>query len=150
MRSWADPRLAAAVLTVGLVTACGGGNDYCGVVKDNQQRLAKVVEEGRAGDGAAGLKALPIYERLADAAPDDVRSQWRIVISRLTALQDALDDAGVDPSTYDPEKPPAGLSAEEQQKIADASLALQAPESLRAIGEVQQHARDVCQMQLTG
>ena len=66
----------------------------------------------RRPDGAA--EALPIFRDLADEAPDDIRDEWRTVIGALEGLEDALDDAGVDPATYDRDDPPAGLSQDEQ------------------------------------
>ena len=60
------------------------------------------------------LRALPIFRELEDAAPDDIRDDWKIVVDGLTALEDALDDAGVDPATYDRDDPPEGVSDEDE------------------------------------
>ncbi len=59
-------------------------------------------------------------------------------------LRDALDDAGVDPSTYDPKKPPTGVTEEQRAAIAAAATALASRETQQAFESVQQEVRDVC------
>ena len=48
--------------------------------------------------GAAGLRASS-----QDKAPDDIHDEWHRSSARIGALASALDDAGVDPATYDRE-----------------------------------------------
>ncbi len=135
----------AAVALLLLVVLTGGCADqqekYCDAVKDHQQELGEVL-----GDGGpdALLKALPIFRDLADEAPDDIRDEWRTVIGALEGLESALDDAGVDPATYDRDHPPADLSEDDQEKIDAAALVLASPQTVQALNGVQQQARDVC------
>ena len=65
------------------------------------------------------------------------------------ALIQALDDAGVDPATYDPDSPPAGLGEAEQQEIAAAASRLGSAETAQALQALDQQARDVCKTPLT-
>jgi len=133
--------LAVALLLVGLVTAgCADQKEkYCDAVKDHQQELGRLRGDG--GPGAL-LKALPIFRDLADDAPDDIRDEWRTVIDALEGLEGALDDAGVDPSTYD--QPPTGLSKADQDKIDAAVVELTSNPTVQALNSVQQQALDVC------
>jgi hypothetical protein len=119
--------------------------DYCEVVTDRQEELTRVLDEG--GPDAL-LRALPIFRDLQEAAPDDIRDDWQIVVNGLTALQTALDDAGVDPATYDREKPPDGVSDEERDRIDAAAQELTTSDSEAAFAAVEQQARDVCQAPL--
>ena len=98
-------RAGAVLLLLALVTAgCADQQEkYCDAVKDHQQELGQVL--GDAGPNAL-LEALPIFRDLADEAPEDVRDEWRIVIDALDGLEQALDDAGVDPGDVRP-RPPA-------------------------------------------
>ena len=84
----------------------------------------------------------------ADAAPSDIRDDWRIVVNGLAALESALDDAGVDPATYDREKPPEGLSDQERDRIDAAAQQLTTEDSVAAFAAVEQQARDVCKTPL--
>jgi hypothetical protein len=140
-------RAFVVVLLVTLAAGCSGDpyEDYCEVVADNQQELTVILDEG--GPDVL-LKALPIFRELEDAAPDDIRDDWKIVVSGLTALEDALDDAGVDPATYDRDDPPEGLSDEEKARIDAAAEELRTPDSEAAFAAVEQQARDVCKTPL--
>jgi len=136
--------LAAALIVVALTSGCGEDDpyaDYCEVVTDNQQELSEILG---AGGADALLKALPIFEDLEDEAPDDIRDDWKVVTSGLKALESALEDAGVDPATYDREKPPEGLSDEDKDRIDAAAQELTAASSTAAFAAVEQQARDVC------
>lgn len=136
------------VLLIGVLAACGGSSEdaYCGVVKDNQQHLSTVLGDG---GNAALIDALPIFRSLQGKAPSDIRQDWDTIVSRLTALQDALTKAGVDPTKYDAKHPPAGVTAAQQQAIAGAATTLGSSSTVTALNAVQQQARDVCHTPLS-
>ena len=138
--------VAAALLTT-LLAGCSGDpyEDYCGVVSEKQEELSRVLGEG--GPDVL-LRALPIFRDLEDAAPDDIRDDWRIVVSGLTALEDALDDAGVDPATYDRDDPPEGLSQADKDAIDVAAGQLTSEATVTAFSGVDQQAKDVCRTPL--
>jgi hypothetical protein len=129
----------AAVLLVG---GCGDQQEkYCDAVKDHQQELGEVL-----GDGApdALLKALPIFQELEDEAPEDIRNEWTTVITALEGLKKALEDADVDPSTYDRDHPPEGLGQDDKDAIDAAARQLTSEATVNAFSGVDQHAKDVC------
>ena len=136
-------RAAAALVVIALLaTGCADQKEkYCDAVEDHQQELGEVL-----GDGSpdALLKALPIFEDLADQAPDDLRDEWRTVIDALEGLQQALEDAGVDPATYDRDDPPEGLSQADQDAIDAAASELTSDATVTAFSGVDQQAKDVC------
>lgn len=141
----------AAVVLVGVVLFRDAGaedpyEDYCNAVVEHRSELGAALQ---AGDQTGLLRALPAFEDLAAEAPDDIRADWRIVVDRVTGLRDALADAGVDASTYDAEKPPAGLTDAQVKAIASAATRLTASDTGTAIGRVQQQARDVCKTPLS-
>lgn len=142
--------LALLFATAGLVLGCGGDDDpfgsYCDVVKEQQQPLSEALAQG-ASTGL--LAALPSFEKLRDAAPDDIADEWAVVIQRIRVLRDALDEAGVDAATYDAEKPPPDVSEEQQAAIAAAANGLATPSTTAALSSVEQQARDVCRTQLS-
>lgn len=131
--------LAAAALLP--LTSCGHGASYCGTVKDNQASLGSIAG---ADARTALLQALPIFEQLHDRSPGDVSDDWQVLVSRIQALDTALTSAGVDPSTYDAQHPPAGLSAQQRGAIRRAAAALAAPDTAQALTSVQQEVLDVC------
>jgi hypothetical protein len=136
-------RLAVAVLAVALLlTGCADQQEkYCDAVEDHQQELGEVLGEGSPD---ALLKALPIFRGLADDAPEDLRDEWRTLIDAVAGLQGALEDAGVDPATYDRDDPPEGLSQADQEAIDAAARQLTSDGTLAALTGIDQQAKDVC------
>jgi hypothetical protein len=142
--------LLLAPLLAAAVTACGGEDDpfaaYCAEVEAQQKPLSEAL----AGGGPTALiQALPSFEELEAKAPADITDEWRVVTRGIEGLVETLDEAGVDPASYDRENPPAGVTKEQQDAIDAASRRLTAPESVAALEGVQQQARDVCKTPLS-
>ena len=136
-------RAAAALLAAALlVTGCADQKEkYCDAVEDHQQELGEILG---GGSPDALLEALPIFRDLADDAPEDLRDEWKTVIDAVAGLQEALEDAGVDPETYDRDHPPEGLSQADQDAIDAAARQLTSEETVTALSGVDQQAKDVC------
>lgn len=148
-------RPAAARLVLGLLAvlplaaACGEDDPYaayCDTVSEHQQELTETLA---SGGEAALIEALPILRDLEAESPDDVAGHWTRIVTTLEQLEDALHDAGVEPTAYDAADPPAGLSQEQTDRIAGAADAVGSERTLRALATVEQQVRDVCQTPLT-
>ena len=134
-----------------LLAGCGSGSpeevraDYCATVKERQAALSE-----RLGDRSATalLEAQPIFRDLTAAAPSDVSDEWQVLIDALEELDAALAEAGVDPATYDPKRPPDDLTREQRGAIERAAAELLNPETQEAVEAVDQQARDVCKTPL--
>lgn len=140
--------LAALLLVPGLLAGCAGDpvEGYCAEVEDQRQPLSEVTSEGGP---TALLEALPTFEELQEASPSDLRDDWDVVVGRLTALDDALVQAGVDPATYDAREQADDLAEDDRTAVESAARQLATPEMVRALEAVQQQARDVCGTSLT-
>ena len=135
------------LILAGLMTGVTGcGQDYCDSVADHQAELTDLTGSGSA---AALLSALPVFQDLADDAPDDIADEWRTFLDALEGLDAALRDADVVPASYDREHLPAGLTDEHRQRIEDAAIALADPTVVAAFDGVQQQAKDVCHTPLS-
>jgi hypothetical protein len=140
-------RGVAVLLLVPLLSACGSDQDgYCDAVQDHQGELSEIVGSGEPN---AMLDALEIFRDLQDRAPADIADEWQQVVGSVEALQEALDDAGVDGATYDRAHPPAGVSAAQQKVIDAAAARVGSAETLEASKDLDQQARDVCHTPLT-
>ncbi|UUZ58957.1 hypothetical protein [Nocardioides sp. B-3] len=115
MRIWVALGVAAVVLTACSEDGTGG---YCESVKEHRVVLSDPAASTEPG---AVFELLGPYAELRDEAPRDLRDEWSRVIGRIEALQSALDEAGVDPSTYDPKTTPDGLPAAERAAIRGAA-----------------------------
>jgi hypothetical protein len=133
--------VALAALVLLPLSGCGSGPGYCGVVKAHQARLGALAS---GGGRTALLSALPVFEELQGAAPDDVADDWQLLVTRVRALQTALSRAHVDPATYDAKHPPPGLSGRDRALIRRAAAQLAAADTRQALATVQQEVLDVC------
>lgn len=134
----------------GTLSACGGEDDpfaaYCAEVRDQQTALTEAL----ATEGPTALiGALPSFEALSEEAPDDISDEWSTLVRAIEGLVTALEDADVDPGSYDRAEPPPGVTEEEQAEIDAAARRLTAPDTVAALEAVQQQARDVCQTPLS-
>ncbi len=137
----------ALLLTVPLLGGCATDQEkYCDAVQEHQTELSEIAAQGGQ---AALLDALDIYRDLQEQAPRDITDEWDQVVSSIADLQEALDAAGVDPASYNPKRPPEGVTQEEQQAIAEAATEVGSLETQRALAGVEQQARDVCKTPLT-
>jgi hypothetical protein len=143
--------VAAALLAVVLaatLAGCGDDDpfaDYCEEVTAQQKDLTEAL----ADRGPTTLiEALPSFRALQDEAPRDIADDWDVLVTRIDALVEALEDADVDPATYDATSPPDGLGAEEESAIEAAATELAGPAARYALTAVDQQARDVCKTPL--
>ncbi|WP_068111351.1 hypothetical protein [Nocardioides dokdonensis] len=135
--------LVGAAVLVGLLTGCSGDpfEAYCERVEEHQVALTEAVA---AGGPDALLSVLPELQDLREAAPRDVADEWQQVVGRVEALSEALEDADVDPASYDREDPPDGIDDQQRAAIDGAARELVRPTTLAALGDIETQVRDVC------
>ena len=119
--------------------------DYCEVVRERQAELSEIMAEESP---TTLLRALPIFRDLSEEAPSDISDDWTVLIDAIEQLQGALDDAGIEASAYDPERPPEDLTEEGRAAIERAAAELLDPRTDAAFQTVDQQARDVCKTPL--
>ncbi len=119
--------------------------DYCRTVKEQQRALSDRLADRSP---TALLEAESIFRDLAAEAPSDIADDWDVLLDAIDGLDQALADAGVDPASYDPEKPPSDLTDEQREAIERAAAELLNPRTEEAVAAVDQQARDVCQTPL--
>lgn len=137
----------ATVLGVSLAACASDTERYCDALAERQQTLADLAVSG-AGEDEVLADTLEVVRDLRDRAPGDVRDEWSTVVFAYEALAEAFDAAGTGPSEYDPASPPAGVSEEEARRIEGAAAELRSSRVMQAADELEQHARDVCTVDL--
>ena len=138
----------AAVSTVLLLSlaGCGDGEkSYCHALESDQQAFAEMQDDT---SGLALLKHRTMLHGLADKAPDDLTDEWQTFLGALDAFAGTLRDVGVEPDQFVDGKPPAGLGEDDRKRIADAASELSSPDVVEAANGIEQHAKDVCKLQL--
>jgi hypothetical protein len=144
-RRWAASLATLPVLLSPLSGCASEQEEYCQAVKDHQKRLTEIMSD--AGPTSL-LEALNSFRELRAEAPSDITDEWQQVIRSIEGLEQALDDAGVEPADFDSGKPPEGVSKEEQEAIARAADEVGSRATEVALAGVRQQALDVCKTQL--
>lgn len=140
--------LSGAVL-LPLLAACSDPTEsYCGELEEQQPVLRDLAE--RADDPGTDVfgESLGVFGTLREAAPGDVADEWDTLYFAWEGLSDAFDAAGASPRAYDPANPPEGIDQAEQDAIADAAAELRSQRVTDAGDGIEQHARDVCGVDL--
>ena len=139
-------RLAVLALALGLVaTGCQESEGdrratYCDLVEEKADELTRTVDEE---GGGAFLELLPTLEALGDAAPSDLKDEWREFLNALRALRDVLEETGVEPDEV-AGRLPEELTREERLRVRSTAALLASPEVVAAVQGIEQHALDVC------
>lgn len=145
-------RPASLVLALTLVMPLGGcASDvekYCAALEEQKSTLSDLaVRSGEPGSDVLG-ETLSVWRDLRDQAPGDVSDEWSTLVFALEGLQEAFEAAGTSPGEYDPASPPSGVTEAEADRLQDAAAELASPRVAAAGEGVQQHARDVCKVDL--
>lgn len=145
-------RAAAAslgLLMVVTLAGCGSETDrYCGELSAQKQTLADLaVQSGKPGKDVL-TQTLDVWRDLRDKAPADIKDEWNTLVFALEGLVDAFHAAGTTPDKYNPASPPPGVSKQEANDLQDAAAELASDRVRKAGDAVEQHARDVCNVDL--
>lgn len=138
------PAVLGAVLVVSLAGCAEEQERYCGTLQEEKQTLTDLA--GRTDDDVLD-DTVEVLGDLQDAAPGDIRDEWSTVVFAYEALADAFDDAGVGPSELE-DGAAEGLSQQDRERIEGAAAELRTPRVMGAADAIEQHARDVCKVDL--
>lgn len=142
--------LAPVVGFLLLAVGCGGSEDsvasefrdYCAVAKQEQ---AVFVDDGT---GLGLVTNVAKLERIAEEAPEDLTDEWQVLIAAVNGLGDALASVGLEPGDFVDGQPPAATSTAAKQTIAAAANRLSQSDVIEAANGIEQHAKDICKLQL--
>ena len=132
--------LAASVLALGTLTACGGDKTeaYCDDLKSAEKDLKNI---GQDPDDIN--KAVDTFKQIASDAPEEVKSDWKILIDGMEVMADAFSDMGSTDASADPEAAMKALEkAQEKMKDLDQDKLKKAGE------EIDAHAKKACDIDL--
>ena len=141
----------ALVLAAAALTGCSSEQEaYCEALADEQATLTDLADDAAEGGEDVLTPTLESYERLRDAAPDELLDEWDTVLGAFESLEDAVQRAGVDPGDYSSEDPPPGLSRAERERLASVASKLASFQVTEATRGIEQHADEVCEVAFDG
>jgi hypothetical protein len=141
-----------AVLLLALpLTGCASEQEkYCSALADEQKNLER-LSAGSDDPGSGDLaRTIDVFERLRAEAPDDMVDEWDTYVTALQALEKALDDAGADESMFTDGERPEGMSKDDYASISSAAVELRSTRVVQAAAGIENQARDVCKIDLSG
>jgi hypothetical protein len=141
--------VAAGLLLLALLTGCASETErYCAELEDQKETLADLAIRAGEPDTEVLAETLDVWRELRAEAPGDVADEWSTLVFALEGLVEAFETAGTSPGEYDPASPPPGVSEAEAERLEDAAAKLASPRVASAGTDLQQHARDVCKVDL--
>ena len=120
--------LASLALAAGLLSGCGGGSGsssaYCDDLKADKAQFSSMTgaDAGKLGDAFAAL------HKLAKEAPDAVADEWNTIDDAITAIEDAMNKAGLSADDL------AGLQSGQLPKNVDMSALQELGPKLQTFG----------------
>jgi hypothetical protein len=121
--------LLVAVSVAGCSTGADATADYCAALEDRQQSLADLAQASGEPDADLFADGLAVFEALRAQAPGDLRDEWDTYVFAWQGVADAFERA-------------------DARGIEDAAAGLRSDRVVEAGRGIEQHARDVCEVDL--
>lgn len=141
--------IAGALLVVSTVAGCGGGGSdaYCKDIKKADKDFSAMG----TGDFAQLDKAFKTFHTLADEAPSEVKSDWKVLDSAITAMEKGFKDAGIkfsDLADMQNGKIPKGVDAKKLTELSSTMSKFSGPKFEKASNNITKHAKKECKVDL--
>ena len=147
--------LMAAVLMCSGLASCSQTKSYCSTLKADRKQLSTLSGPGRRqgrqgrGRGKALSRTDSLLSDLRDKAPDDIRDDWDTLVQALDGLDAAIKATGADPEDFEGGRRPAGVTEGQLRAVQQAAAELQATPVEQATQSIEQHAQDICKVDLS-
>jgi len=137
------------VLVCSLLSGCASSTEsYCSALGAQENELADLAGAARNPDGDLFGDSLALFEGLREEAPDDIVDEWDTLVFAWEGVAEAFAEAEVSPQDYQPGDTSGGVTEDEAQAIADAAQELGSARVVEAGNGIEQHASDVCKVDL--
>ena len=138
--------LAALALSLGTLTACGGGDDaYCKELKADQAYFENFSSSSPDFDKLD--EALDQIHSLAENAPEEVADDWKVLDDAFATVEKALADAGVSSPTWprcSRARSPRAWTPAKARRARSKLQELSGAKFENAAKAIEKHAKDTC------
>ncbi len=143
--------LAALVLSVSSLTACGGSDSdaYCKELKADKTYFDNFGSS--TPDFNKLDEAFNKFHSLADKAPEEVADDWKVIDDAVTTVQKALKDAGIkfsDLPKLQQGQVPDGVDTSKLSALAPKLQKLGGAKFEKAGNSIEKHAKSTCDVKL--
>lgn len=143
----------AVALLVAVTAACSAADPdeaYCETVREEEKVVADLAG-GSTDPGADVLTpALESLQRLQADAPDELGDEYSTVVNAYAGLVDAVEQAGLDPADLQGGRLPDDLDPAVRRRVRQTAATVAAPRVLEATLGIEDHALQVCGVDLKG
>jgi len=148
--------VAVAALGLCLLTACGddkgdgaGGSskDYCADLKSTKKEFDAL----KGGDYSTLQKTTDAMKRLSGEAPDEIKDDWATLLDGFEKIVAALKKAGLsdsDMAALQSGQVPDGVDMDALTGLMNEIKSLQSDAFLKAVDDINKHAKDKCGVDL--
>lgn len=149
-----NARVAAVVVVLlaawGL-SACSSDPDelYCEAVREERRQLDELADKAGDDDTDVIGGSLSSLRRLREAAPPELDDEYSTVVYAWEALAEAVDRAGIDPVEFDRKQTLRELDPPDARRIRETAGALGAARVVDATRGIEDHALQVCGVDLS-
>jgi hypothetical protein len=132
------------------LTGCGGdpGEDYCEALREERRVLDDLAEDATEKQTDVLTPTLESLRRLRDDAPSELDDEYATVVYAWENLVEAVEEAGVDPSEFRPDRTPKGVDPRTARRLRATAAALGSPRVTEATRGIEDHAQQVCEVDL--
>ena len=142
--------LVVLLLVSGLCACSSSTESYCGALREDKKQLEKLAGEA-SQPGSDGLgDTVSLLSGLRDEAPDDIAGEWDTLVGALEELDEAIEASGADPGDFGSDQKPPGVSEGQFDAVQKAAAELGSLRVQQASKSIEQHASDVCKVDLRG
>ena len=138
-----------AVLATSLA-GCSSDPDeaYCETARAERARLNTLADQAADAEADVVGGTLASLRRLRDDAPPELEDEYDTVVNAWEALADAVEAAGIDPAEFDRKETLRELDRPDAQRIRQAAGALGEARVIDATQGIEDHALQVCDVDL--
>lgn len=146
------PRSAVAALLVAVVlTGCSQDPDeaYCEILREERKVLNELAANAQEPGTDTVTPTLDSLRRLREEAPEELGDEYSTVVYAVEGLVDAVDEAGIEMAEYDRKETLRELDPVVARRLRQTASALRMPRVTEATAGIEDHALQVCDVDLT-
>ncbi len=144
-RGWTA--LVAGLVLTGLLAGCSDDPEagYCDALRSSRADLVRGLQ---GGAGSSAEAALGVSKKLKAAAPTELQDEWDTVVFAYEDLIQAVEATGAPIDEFGAKTRPEGVSLQQWRQVREFAAKLSAPRVVDAARGIEDHARQVCDVDL--
>jgi hypothetical protein len=143
--------VSVMAVVAGVLGGCGADPEeaYCDTLQTESRELERLAKQSSQPGTDVLRPTLASLQRLSDDAPPHLEDEYATLVYAWEGVVDAVDRAGVDPEAYRPGRMPEGVRGPDARRLEQTTSTLVSPRIRDAANGIEDHAEQVCGLDLT-